>query len=103
MSPSVADRVLPLGIDAVTFDAILDAFEEVIGPENVSRDTSSGAVPGPHGQTDYDEIYQLVEGDTHAASGAVRPVSVEEIQAVLKIANEHKLPLWTISRGKNLG
>jgi 4-cresol dehydrogenase (hydroxylating) flavoprotein subunit len=38
-----------------------------------------------------------------APSAVVRPGSVEEIQAVLRIANAHRLPLWTVSRGRNLG
>ena len=36
-------------------------------------------------------------------SGGVAPQSVEEIQALLKIAREFKIPLWPISRGKNFG
>ncbi|KAH9903843.1 glycolate oxidase [Xylariomycetidae sp. FL2044] len=36
-------------------------------------------------------------------SAAVCPSSVEQIQAVLKIMNEYKIPVWTFSRGKNLG
>jgi len=35
-------------------------------------------------------------------SGAVAPASVEEVQAVLKVANKYKLPLWTVSTGKNM-
>jgi len=31
------------------------------------------------------------------------PASVEEVQEVLKIANEFDIPVWTFSRGKNLG
>lgn len=31
------------------------------------------------------------------------PSSVPELQAVLKIANKYVIPVWTISRGKNLG
>ncbi|KAF4769137.1 hypothetical protein HAV15_008464 [Penicillium sp. str.  len=34
---------------------------------------------------------------------AVRPTTVEEIKKILAIANEYKLPLWIVSRGKNLG
>jgi 4-cresol dehydrogenase (hydroxylating) len=28
---------------------------------------------------------------------------VEEVQAIIRIANQHKTPLWPVSRGKNLG
>lgn len=31
------------------------------------------------------------------------PSSVEELQAALKVVNEFKIPVWTVSRGKNLG
>lgn len=36
-------------------------------------------------------------------SAVIAPASVEEVQAVVRIANEHGLKLWPISRGKNLG
>ena len=36
-------------------------------------------------------------------AGAVRPGSVEEVQAVVRAAGEHGVPLWTVSRGRNLG
>jgi 4-cresol dehydrogenase (hydroxylating) len=35
-------------------------------------------------------------------SGVVRPSTVEEVQQVLAIAREHAIPLWTVSRGRNL-
>jgi 4-cresol dehydrogenase (hydroxylating) flavoprotein subunit len=41
--------------------------------------------------------------ESYAAAGAVAPKTVEEIQALLKIANHFKVPLWPISRGKNFG
>jgi FAD/FMN-containing dehydrogenase len=36
-------------------------------------------------------------------SAAVRPKNVEELRGVLKISNEFGIPVWTFSRGKNLG
>jgi len=36
-------------------------------------------------------------------SAVLQPASVEEIQAILRIANEHKVPLWTSSQGRNNG
>ena len=39
----------------------------------------------------------------HVSSAAVAPIDVEEIQAIVRIANEFKIPLWPISRGKNFG
>jgi 4-cresol dehydrogenase (hydroxylating) len=42
------------------------------------------------------------ESEERVASAAVAPIAVEEIQAIVKIANEYRLPLYPISTGKNL-
>ena len=94
---------LPEGIDAATLNGFFDQVCKVVGDEHVSRDTTSGALPGPNNETTYGDVYPLSNGDTHNPSGAVRPSSVEELQGVLKAANDFKIPMWTISRGKNLG
>lgn len=36
-------------------------------------------------------------------TASLSPASVEEIKKILALANRTHLPLWTISRGKNLG
>jgi 4-cresol dehydrogenase (hydroxylating) len=41
--------------------------------------------------------------DTYAASAVVMPSSVEEVQAVVGIANELGVPLWATSQGRNNG
>ena len=38
-------------------------------------------------------------GTTYTASAVVMPTTVEEIQEVLRVANEHKVPLWTHGTG----
>src|SRR6516162_6114156 len=35
-------------------------------------------------------------------SAAVAPHTVEQVQSVVRVANEYEIPLWTISTGKNL-
>ena len=42
------------------------------------------------------------EADERVASAAVAPSSVEEVQAIVQIANEYGLPLYPISTGRNL-
>lgn len=41
--------------------------------------------------------------EDRSASAAVAPASVQEVQAVVRIANQYAIPLYTISTGKNLG
>jgi len=43
------------------------------------------------------------EAEDRVASAAVAPDSTEQVQAIVRIANKYKLPLWTISTGRNLG
>ena len=38
----------------------------------------------------------------YKARAAVAPVSTEQVQEIVKVANEYRIPLWTVSRGKNL-
>ena len=86
---------LPPRVSHAAFEKALDAFAGVVGKQWVlatdeDRDTF----------TDY---YAAGDADQHVPSAAVGPQTVEEVQAIVRIANEYKVPLWPISRGKNLG
>lgn len=102
-------RVLPPGIDLSTLEKILDHLSDIVGSENVSRDASYGALEGFHGQTNYGDPYATMGKNSSNVvqvpqpSGAVRPGTVDEVQKIVRLANTYKLPLWTVSRGKNLG
>jgi 4-cresol dehydrogenase (hydroxylating) flavoprotein subunit len=39
----------------------------------------------------------------YTASAVVMPRTVEEVQQIVRIANEHGVPLWTFSQGRNNG
>ncbi|KIW36011.1 uncharacterized protein PV06_11686 [Exophiala oligosperma] len=103
MEKLTSKRVLPAGFDEKTFDQALDALSLVVGADNVSRDGSHGSVEGPNGEKSYGDIWPLANPTDHTPSGAVRPATVEDVQGVLKVANRYRLPLWTVSRGRNLG
>ena len=85
----------PPRVSPQAFDTALTAFAGAIGKDwvmasDADRDAYSDAyAPGPSEQW--------------PASAAVAPASVEEVQAVVRLANEHKTPLWPVARGKNLG
>jgi 4-cresol dehydrogenase (hydroxylating) len=51
----------------------------------------------------YQDAYALGDGREHRPAAAVAPQSLEELQAIVQIANEFHLPLWPVARGKNLG
>lgn len=100
---SSSPKVLPPGIGPSEHRQFFDELAKVVGDENISRDASTGALVGPHQQQSYGDPYAIANQDQHLPSGAVRPASVQELQQVLRLANELSVPLWTVSRGRNLG
>ncbi|KAH7142102.1 vanillyl-alcohol oxidase [Dactylonectria macrodidyma] len=74
----------------------------IIGDANVSRDATAGALAGPQGQAEYGDPFPVGD-DKGKPKGAVRPRTVEEVQETIRAANQFHIPLWTVSRGKNLG
>ncbi|NBC35422.1 FAD-binding protein [Novosphingobium sp. FSY-8] len=40
---------------------------------------------------------------THMPGAAIAPANTAQVQAAVRIANRHRIPLWPISRGKNFG
>lgn len=81
--------------------SFFDDAARLLGEANISRDHKNGAVEDREGNQSYGDIFSLTA--EHRPGGAVRPSSVEEVQAIIKLANTHKVSLWVVSRGKNLG
>ena len=68
---------------------------ETIGSEKVASDTES--------LEDFQDPFQVPGEATNVPSAVVSPTSVEDVQAIVRIANRFRIPLWPISRGKNNG
>ncbi|ETN42938.1 uncharacterized protein HMPREF1541_02096 [Cyphellophora europaea CBS 101466] len=90
------EAVLPPGIGQQDFDNAISDLTKELGHDGVFTSQSL---------EDYVDPYELweVEGKRKMPSAAVCPHSIDELKAVLRIANQYGLPLWTFSRGKNLG
>ncbi|KAH7355817.1 hypothetical protein BKA66DRAFT_446222 [Pyrenochaeta sp. MPI-SDFR-AT-0127] len=87
---------LPPGITQSEFDNAICQYEEVVGKDQVYQHDAL---------TEYIDPYELQEeeGKRKMPSAAVRPKDTEELRSVLKISNDFGIPVWTFSRGKNLG
>lgn len=87
--------ILPPRMTEKAFQDALSRFTSALGPSAVlSTDADIEAFRDPFS----------FPGWLRFQPGAVlMPGSVEEIQAVLRIANEYKVPLWTSSQGRNNG
>jgi (+)-pinoresinol hydroxylase len=88
---------VPPGVSPTDFADALKQFEQAVGKEWVFTSDEDVDL--------YRDSYSPFwhEAEEPIPSAAVAPDGVEQVQAVVKIANTHKIPLWTISTGKNLG
>ncbi|MGX7895321.1 FAD-binding protein [Tsuneonella sp. HG222] len=84
-----------MSVDPARLERALKAFEAIVGAQNVYR--GDDAVLG------YADAMAPRDPASYAPRGAVAPGSVEEIQALVRLAGDHGVPLWPISRGKNFG
>lgn len=87
--------ILPKSMDNDTFSKALKELRGIVGDEWVLANEEE--------IKPYNKKYIPDPESRHYPSGAVAPASVEEVQAILKVANKYHLPLWPISTGKNMG
>jgi FAD/FMN-containing dehydrogenase len=88
---------IPAGLTQNQFDNALAEFRDVVGNDWVFTIDEHIAM--------YKDYFSpLQNSDSQPIpSAAVAPSDVEGIQGILRIANAYKIPLWTISTGKNYG
>src|SRR4051812_15583275 len=88
-------QILPPGLTLSEFNDALEAFRRVVGKDNVFSGDQL---------TPYADPYSIGnDDDAHAASAAVAPETTEQVQAIVKLANQYQVPLWPVSCGKNHG
>lgn len=88
---------IPPGVSSTDFSAALAKFEQAVGKEWVFTNDDDVAL--------YRDAYSPFwgESDELVASAAVAPEDVEQVQQVVRIANQYKIPIYPISTGKDLG
>ncbi|KAL2256673.1 hypothetical protein VTK26DRAFT_1317 [Humicola hyalothermophila] len=95
---AIAELTALLGADAVF--ATPDRLADYIDPYDVHEHEGGGEE-----QDDAEAVGARSGGGIKrkVPSAAACPADVEQLRGVLAIARRHGLPLWTFSRGKNLG
>ena len=86
---------LPSTLSEKALAAALDGFAAAVGSDSVL--TSEDEL------REFRDPFAFATWDEYTASAVVMPRTVEEIQEIVRIANEHKIPLWTHSTGRNNG
>ena len=92
MSAPAADAVLPPGLSKADFTKALQAFASALGADAVRTAEQAAEFRDPYSYPGWDD---------HWPSAVVQPGSTADVQAVVRIARQYKVPLWTTSMGKN--
>jgi len=82
-------------MSAPGLERALERFGAELGADSVVTDR--------RGLLEYRDPFAFAGWEEHAPAAAVLPRSVEQVQAVVRIAAEHRVPLWTHSTGRNNG
>lgn len=83
------------GVSKADFAGFMAAAKSIVGAEWVAGDAAA--------VKPWTKSYVPDPGGRHAPIGAVAPVSVEEVQELVRIANRFRQPVWPVSTGKNMG
>ena len=86
----------PPGLNERRFRRAVNRFIEAVGDDNVFIEDEDVDL--------YRDAYSPFwdQDEERIASAAIAPASVEEVQEVMRIANEYKIPVYPISTGRNL-
>jgi hypothetical protein len=87
--------VLPPGVSAERFAAAVERFKDAVGADWVFTSDDDVHPYRDHFSYIKDQPNELIP------SAAVGPDSVEQVQEIVRIANEFRIPLYSISTGKN--
>ncbi len=87
----------PPGVSPSDFAAALAAFTQIVGAEWVFTSDEDVAL--------YRDAYSPLAGqpEERLASAAVAPETTQQVQAIVRVANQYRIPIYPISTGKNLG
>jgi len=94
-STGAATAKLVFGPVAPEFKTAIRKLRSILG--------NDGVVTDDHGLQIFHDPYYYDQKDHFVPSAALLPTSVEQIQQILRIANEYHIPLWTSSTGRNYG
>lgn len=87
---------LPPNLTQAQFDAAMEKYASVVGSKWAFTDDEKLSAYA-------DPFSPKIGNGQPLPSGVVAPKQVEEVQEVVRISNEFKIPLWVVSTGKNFG
>jgi FAD/FMN-containing dehydrogenase len=96
--------VLPPHVSKDAFSKFISSCREAVG-DNIDVISSTTQIEdGDYMKSNYThDPHHVLKQDFFLASAVIAPRNVADVQAIVKAANEHKVPLWPISIGRNSG
>lgn len=82
-------------IDETARAAAIAELVDLLGAERVTTDAEE--------LREYSDPYRNPQVADHRPAAVVHPHSTEEVQAIVRIAAKHAVPVWTFSQGRNNG
>ncbi|HEY7422145.1 MAG TPA: FAD-dependent oxidoreductase, partial [Gaiellaceae bacterium] len=76
-------------------EGALESFRSALGDDAV--------LAGEEALREFRDPFAYATWDDYTASAVVMPETVEQVQEIVRIANEHQVPLWTHGTGMNNG
>lgn len=89
----MTEVLLPPGVSEDTLGRALDRFTAVLG--------SDGVLTAEDDLREFRDPYTYPGWDDYWGSAVLMPETAEQVQEIVRIANEHRVPLWTSSQGRN--
>src|SRR5579863_4575437 len=87
--------ILPPEVTEASLERTLDDLRAAVGAGHV--------LTSPEEMREFRDPFWHLAWSDYEAAAVVQPETVEEIQAIVAIANERRVPLWTTSQGRNNG
>ncbi|KAK9770842.1 putative Vanillyl-alcohol oxidase [Seiridium cardinale] len=97
--------VFPPGVEAAHFEAYIKRVTEIAGTENVTVITGEDVLTKDLylDPSKAHDMFNVFDKDYFIASAVVAPRKVTEVQAIMRLCNEFKIPVWPFSIGRNVG
>src|ERR1700755_371456 len=86
-------KLLPEGVSESSFAEALKAFANALTDDRV--------LSSPEAMAEFRDPFEPPSWELFLPSAVVLPTTVEEVRAVVGIANDHGIPLWTHGQGRN--
>jgi (+)-pinoresinol hydroxylase len=96
ITTAAAPARTPPGVSASDFSRVLSAWRDTVGGEWVFTSAEDVGL--------YRDAYSPYwdEPEEKVASAAVAPSTLEQVQAIVRVANQYRVPIYPISTGRNL-